>query len=292
MSPDIHQPIILLGTGRCGSTALHEILSLHPQVAWLSDLCNRLPSQPQYNHSLMSALDLPLIGRLLQGRFSPGENYLFWEQYARGFRKSFRDLTAADVTENVKQDVREVMARMLTPRRARLLLKITGWSRIGYLHEIFPDAKFIHIVRDGRAVANSMLNVDFWDGWLGPGGWRWGPLSAARQCAWEQTGCSFVALAGLEWVIMQEAVAAAKTALCADNFLEIRYEDFCADKTAVTRRLLEFAGLDWSPGFERRVRAFPVANQNYKWRKDLTAEQQAILTDIQREHLALLGYSL
>ena len=32
---DVTKPIFIVGTGRCGSTALHRLLGLHPQLMWL-----------------------------------------------------------------------------------------------------------------------------------------------------------------------------------------------------------------------------------------------------------------
>lgn len=284
------KPIILIGTGRCGSTALHKLLSLHPHVSWLSDLCNRYPNHPEFNRWLMQAFSLPRVGRLLNASFNPGENYLFWETYSHGFRRPFRDLTACDVTNREKSEVQQAMGSMLTRQRNRLLLKITGWPRIGYLKEIFPQAKFIHIVRDGRAVANSMLAVDFWDGWLGPDRWRWGPLTPEQNKLWEATGKSFVGLAALEWVIMQDAVIKAKSDLASADFLEIRYEDFCADKLDVTKKILQFAELEWTVQYVQSVRHFPVESRNYKWKTDLTTEQQSHLEIIQEHFLRIYGY--
>jgi hypothetical protein len=182
------------------------------------------------------------------------------------------------------------MAQTLARHSRRLLIKITGWPRIGYLKEIFADAKFVHIVRDGRAVANSMLAVDFWDGWLGPERWRWGPLTAEQNRIWEANDKSFVALAGLEWVMMQDAVAKAKQALAHGDFLEIRYEDFCADKLAVTKQISAFAELEWSSKFEWAVQNFPVHSQNAKWKADLTVEQQRSLESIECKYLQHFGY--
>ena len=290
MTIEIKKPIILLGTGRCGSTALHKLLSQHPNVAWLSRLSNRFPDRPKYDYWLMRSFDLPLIGHPLNRRFNPSEGYFFWQHYAPGFRQPFRDLMAQDVTNREKNAVCRAMAQILTSQRQRLLIKITGWPRIGYLKEIFADAKFIHIVRDGRAVANSMLAVNFWDGWHGPERWRWSPLTPDQNRIWEGTNKSFVALAGLEWVMMQEATIKAKSLLQSDDLLEIRYEDFCADKLAITKQIAQFAELDWSQKFEHAVQSFPVESQNFKWKTELTVEQQRILEDIEHEYLQHYGY--
>jgi hypothetical protein len=44
---------------------------------------------------------------------------------------------ASDVTARVKSQVRSAFKAVLTPSRDRMLIKITGWPRIGYLDEIF-----------------------------------------------------------------------------------------------------------------------------------------------------------
>ncbi len=287
---EVNQPIFIIGTGRNGSTALHKLLAAHPQVAWLSDFCNRYPDKPQVNRWLMQALDIPVLAPLLIPRLEPGENYLFWQHYARGFRQPCRDLTAQDVTPREKEALRRVMAEVLTRRRGRLLAKITDWPRLGYLAEIFPDAKFIHLVRDGRAVANSMLGVDFWNGWGGPSKWRWGPLTDTHQADWEASGRSFVALAGIEWVMMLDAFQTAQEFIDPANLLQVRYEDICTDKTGWLERLVDFAGLDWPSAFERMVGGYAFENMNTKWQSDLTPDQQALLEKVTRSHLDQYGY--
>jgi omega-hydroxy-beta-dihydromenaquinone-9 sulfotransferase len=287
---EINKPIILVGTGRSGSSALHRLISWHPDVAWLSGLCNRFPRKPGFNRRFMQALDLPIVGRLLKHRYRPSESYLFWQEYSRGFRRPFRDLVANDVTHREKKIIARAMAECITPSRSRLLLKITGWPRMGYLAEIFPDAKFVHLVRDGRAVANSMLAVSFWDGWLGPDRWRWDRLSDEQHALWEANGRSFVALAGFEWVMMQAAVETASRSLPASQFLQVRYEDFCADKLRTMREISEFAELEWTPGFARDVERYPARSTNFKWQSELTSEQQRILDEVERPYLTRYGY--
>src|SRR5690242_14156043 len=236
----VSRPIFIVGTGRCGSTAFQRVLSMHREVMWLSGVAYLFPRRPVWNRRAVTAMGNPLLHRILGGVIRPGEQYRFWEEHAHGFSEPCRDLVASDVTPRVKKQVRAAIAPMLTGKRSRLLAKITGWPRMGFLNEIFEDARFVHIIRDGRAVASSLLHVDFWDGWRGPGGWRVGPLSAEDQAAWEASSRSFVTLAGLEWRIQMRAMDAARRALSPDQFLEVKYEEFCEQPLETCRRVLDF----------------------------------------------------
>ena len=89
------------------------------------------------------------------------------------------------------------MDQLIRSPRDRLLIKVAGWPWVGFFHVIFSDAKLIHVVRDGRAVANSLLNEAWWWGWRGPQNWRWGEMSAADHVTWQEHGRSFVAFTGL-----------------------------------------------------------------------------------------------
>ena len=286
----ITKPIIIVGTGRCGSTVFHRLLATHPQLMWLSGFSLKYPTKPTWNKWAVEAMGNPLLRRLLGERIRPGECYRFWDTYAYGFSEPCRDLVRTDVTARVKKRVRGAIQPMLTPARNRFLAKITGWPRIGFLNEIFEDAKFIHIIRDGRAVANSLLHVWFWGGWYGPQGWRAGLLSAEDQATWESYDRSFVALAGLEWRIQMRAIDAAREKLDPKLFYEVKYEDFCRQPLETYRQVLEFAELPESAELERQVKAASIESTSNRWRDDLTPGQQAILDDLLREDLSRYGY--
>jgi omega-hydroxy-beta-dihydromenaquinone-9 sulfotransferase len=286
----IIKPVIIVGTGRCGSTVLHRLLAKHPNVMWLSGLCDRYPTRPAWNRRAVTAMHHPLLRRLLGSKIQPGECYRFWDHHAYGFSEPCRDLVRADVTSRVRKQVRAALEPMLTPACNRLLLKITGWPRIGFLNEIFEDARFIHIVRDGRAVASSLLHVDFWLGWRGPQGWRAGVLSPEDQAVWEGYDRSFTALAGLEWRIQMRALEAARQSLDPGCFTEVRYETFCRQPLETCRRLLEFAELPPSRELERQVERTAIKDMSNRWRDDLTPAQQALLDDLLREDLPRYGY--
>src|SRR5919107_63797 len=202
---ELKKPIIIVGTGRCGSTIFHHLFARHPHVMWLSGFSDKYPTKPSVNRSVVTALGNPLVYRFFGERVQPGECYRFWDRHAYGFSAPCRDLLKEDVTPRMKKQVRAALQAMLTPKRNRMLIKLAGWSRIGFLKEIFPDAKFVHIVRDGRAVASSVLHVDFWRGWRGPQGWNAGMLSPEDEAVWEATGRSFVALAGIQWQLRTRA---------------------------------------------------------------------------------------
>jgi len=290
--PKIIKPIIIVGTGRCGSTLFHRLLARHPELMWLSPICYKYPDKPAWNRMAVTAMDNPLLRRLFGEKIRPGENYRFWDKYAYGFSEPCRDLVRSDVSARVKKQVRAAFEPMLTGKRHRLLIKITGWPRIGYLREIFEDARFIHMLRDGRAVASSLLHVDFWRGWQGPHGWRAGLLSPEDQAAWEGSDRSFTVLAGLEWRIQMRALEAARQGLDASRFLEVKYEDFCKQPLETFHRVLEFSELPRSAEFDRDVRATPIRDMSNRWRDDLTPAQQDLLDDLLREDLPRYGYQV
>jgi hypothetical protein len=286
----ITKPIIIVGTGRCGSTVFHRLLATHPQLMWLSGFAQRFPTRPAWNRRAVSAMGNPLLRRVFGGKIRPGEAYPFWDEYAYGFSEPCRDLVRSDVTPRVKKRVHAAIEPMLTPSRNRFLVKITGWPRIGFLNEIFEDAKFIHILRDGRAVASSLLHVHFWRGWYGPQGWRAGLLTAEDQAVWESYDRSFTALAALEWRIQMRAMDAARRAVDPKRFFEFKYEAFCEQPLEIYRQVLEFAELSPSAELEREVKAASIKSTSSRWRDDLSPAQQTILDDLLRDDLLRYGY--
>jgi omega-hydroxy-beta-dihydromenaquinone-9 sulfotransferase len=286
------KPVFIIGVGRSGSTEFHSVMSDHPHVAWLSVFSDRYPTKLHLSRKLMEAIDHPLLGARARQRFRPAECYEFWEHYCRGFRRPCRDLRADDVTLKNKRDVPRALEQILTQRRQRLLIKITGWPRVGFLQEIFPDAKFVHVVRDGRAVANSLISVDFWWGFRGPSNWRYGDLTLEQQALWEKYNRSFVALAGIQWNILMDATAKARALVDPSQFCEIKYEDYCTEPGRVFREVCDFCELEWTGEFERAVAGHTMRNANHKWREELTPEQGRILTEVTAPWLEKLGYEL
>lgn len=286
----IHRPIFIVGAGRSGSTIFHRMFSEHPEVAWLSPLCSTFPRLPGLNKYLMTAIDYPVIRKYLTKIFNPDECYGFWEFHCKGFREPCRDLSPDDLTTRTRKNLRSAMCQTLTNRRCRLLLKITGWPRIGFLHAIFNDALFIHILRDGRALANSLINVPFWRGWRGPQNWRWGELTPSHKAEWEKYNRSFIVLASIQWKLLMDSMEKAKQYVASDNFIELKYEDFCSTPLQSFRKITDFCGLSYSGAFETSIKRYRITNTNVKWQEELTPLQQDTLTEVLHDYLVKYNY--
>ncbi len=145
-----------------------DLIAYHPAFAWPSQYTARGPRSDRAA-SLSRAVELPVVGdRLKFSRFTPkhAENYRQWNRCFAGFAEPFRDLVADDVTPGARRSFRDTVDGICRhQRKERFITKFTGWSRIEFIKAIFPDARFIHIVRDARPVAYSYTTMPWWDGW-------------------------------------------------------------------------------------------------------------------------------
>lgn len=287
-------PDFLIGTGRCGSTMAYEVLACHPQVGFVSRLDNRwarLPP-PLRRHSGAVYRRIPPVP-LFRGRsnLGPSEAYTALNREVSPLISDpYRDLTADDVTPWLARRLRAFFDGRAVPGR-RFVHKFTGWPRAAFLHEVFPEARFVHIVRDGRAVANSLVQMPWWRGHHGPPGWRFGRLPAEYAAEWEAGGQCMVHLAGLGWKTMMDSYEVARAAVPPDQWLEVRYEDLLADPRKHMDLILDFLRLPWTPAFEAGMRGRRFARGRAEaFRTDLTSRQLALLDRSLAAHLHRYGY--
>lgn len=272
----------VLGTGRCGSTLVHEIIARHPDVGFVSNLEDRMPFLPvpsRVNNDIYRRVPdrLTTKGRL---RYAPSEGYRILDREVSPVVSApVRDLLAEDVTPWLERRFRTFFeSRGAAQRRPVFLHKFTGWPRAGFVRRIFPEARFIHVIRDGRAVANSFLQMPWWQGYRGPDAWSWGPLPADYAREWEESGRSFAVLAGLEWKMLMDAFDAARELVPEPQWLEIHYEDFVAEPREHMRAMLDHLGLDWTPTFEAGFRRYRFdAGRREAYRRDLGIHDVAML---------------
>ena len=287
----------VIGTGRCGSSVIHEIISRHAEVGFITNIDNALPRlnlRGRWNNALFRT---PL-GRLTRNpsliKFAPSEAYALMSQRVSPiYANSSRDLRADDVTPWIeKRCIAFFEERYARQGRPLFLHKYTGWSRIGFFNRIFPEAKFVHIVRDGRAVANSWLQMPWWGGYRGPENWLWGELTEPYRSEWTASKRSYVRLAAIAWKLLMESYESAPQSLGAERYLELHYEDFLAAPRATMETLLAFLGLRWTADFEchfRRTRI--VTARSNAFERDLSPQQLAEVEASLGAKLADYGYA-
>lgn len=143
----------------------------------------------------------------------------------------------------------------------------------------FPEARFIHLVRDGRGVAASIMPLD------------WGPNT--------------IAAAGRYWVERIAHGLALETSCFADRTIRVRYEDLLAEPERELRRLCDFCDLEFTPQMLKGGRFDvpdvtqhqhalvgmpPVCTRANAWERELTPRQIEIFEAVAGEILDLLGY--
>jgi hypothetical protein len=255
------QPVhFVVGTGRCGSSLAHEMMCRHESVDFVSNLQDRfgLAKTQQLNNRIFRSLppSASMKGRL---RFAPSQAYEALERDIGPFIVDpYRDLVEADATGAVAARMQQFFAANGSDDRP-LIHKFTGWPRARFLQAIFSDAKFVHVVRDPRAVVSSWLRMSWWRGHLGPEGWHFGPLDESQTEIWKSSGESFAVLGALGWQIVIDAVSECRAAL-GDAWLDIRYEDLCAKPNETLTTAMEHLGLDATPDWLQQLTRYELTS--------------------------------
>jgi len=299
----LNKPVFVIGVPRSGTTIIYEALCRHELLGWLANYSEMLPAFPAMN----------LLRRILDNRFisvyghkkqhdtvvpgnrylpQPDEAYAFWNHYARtGFSKDYLGGMAAS-REEIERVRAAVLKTVRYQGRKRFSAKLTGPGRISYLSSIFPDAVFIHVIRDGRAVVNSLLRVAFWKqgGGLERPYWRNGFPDEFRG-EWENTGKQATVLAALQWRNIIEQSRKEAESLRENQYYEVRYEDWVNDPVVASAGLLDCCGLPASAGVERYIRSTQkVRNMNSRASKVTDAGEQAVAWQAMQPLLGELGY--
>jgi len=249
------RPLFIVGPHRSGTTLLYGMLASHEDVGCMVRFNQRFPAQPVLATALCS---------LLRGSTKPHEAQRFWDYLWPGPDDT---MTAADLTAGQKKFYCATVAQVLRLRgRTRFLAKYPRLSlRIGWLDALFPDALFLHMARDWRAVVNSTVQrkvkrVKRGGGWFGvriPG---WAAMAdLPHELA-----------AGRQFRIATLAIE--EQALRLDGRIHrVDYDRLCADPEAVMHEVAAFCGLPFSRSFRDSLPR-DLESRNDKWRKYLTGD--------------------
>src|SRR6059058_5427828 len=159
-------------------------------------------------------------------------------------------------------------------------------QQLPLLERIFPDALWVHLVRDGRDAALSFLELP--EGFSG------------KTWALPRTLAQFAA----RW--RTEILAARRLGRHAGNrYLELRYEDLVADPERELGRVCEHAALAWEPGMLDHTRVSDAANMPEHrnlaqpptpglrdWRSQMSRDDTLAFEQVAGDVLRSAGYEL
>ncbi len=205
----IERPVFLLGCARSGTSILGEAIAAHPRVAYVfeaSAIWNKLvPERP--DHRLTRDDATPEIAAAIH----------------KGLQEARQDLVGELFVEKNPKHV----------------------VRIPFLDAVFPDARFLHIIRDGRDTVASLMFRNRGDRWghVEIPGWR---SLLARYPEQNHVRCAH------QW---RDAVSIARQdarelGLAPDRYREVRYEELVKDPRGVINGALELLGLEAHPSVD------------------------------------------
>lgn len=204
------QPVVfIVGAPRSGTTFLQNLIGSHPRVASSQET------------DLFTKYVGPL--RTTWEQQLPSDRETWQRQRHKGLpavltEEEF-DLIVADVIDRVHGQTIE-----LKPGAEICLVKVPqDCTHAELILRYVPDARFIHMIRDGRDVVASQIRAA--QGW----GREWAPRNVSAAAA--------------RWRLDVEAGRSIRQ--LTDAYLEVRYEDLLsAEAPALLRQAFAFAGID------------------------------------------------
>lgn len=171
---EIDRPIYLMGLPRSGTTMLQDLICAHPELAYFTNSMHAYREAFCAVEDIRKRLNLDFAGeRFLKDGVeispgSPNEGLLFTAEWAGVdiFSLEYTEVNLADFSPEKLEEAREILRRVIwcfshedgKPRR--FFNKNPGMvTSFTTTHEMYPDAKFVHIIRDPRKCANSMLKL-------------------------------------------------------------------------------------------------------------------------------------
>jgi hypothetical protein len=253
-------PVLFVGgTGRSGTTVLGRLLGSHPDYA-------ELPSETKF---LTGAEGLcALVGGAVS--FEQFEAYVRGDGFQNEFGRGLHMIVGpealdaslprlrADLGSNPWAAAARFVHELLDP--VAIAAGATGWVDTTpsngvhgvALMRMFPNMRLVHMVRDGRDVAISVMKR------------RWGPDDMDDALDW--------------WARRLERTFAACERLPAPYLLTLQIEDlFVRDREASFERLLAHIGLDPDPAIRRYFDEETPAGRAHagRWRRDVPSKRVA-----------------
>ena len=297
----------MIGVPRSGTSILSEAFAMNEDLGWLPSYLNIFPRA--YWPCIFNRLtSIPRIGIHFRGkkyqnkkrdskikRYFPysAEVFPFWESLL-GNKFSWDYLISQKSSRKERKSLHAAVEKILKYQgKNRLFAKYTGPSKICFLNSIFPDACYVHVIRDPKAVVSSLMQVDFWrkKGGLFLPWWRNG-LTSDDLLEWENCNKSPIALAAIQWKRIIEVTHSEKSYLQSTQFYEAKYEDFVINPHKTLSMSFSFFGLNESDQAHQYISSIgKIHNSNYKYKLLLNSSDIKLIDRITAPIASRYGYT-
>jgi hypothetical protein len=240
--------LFVVGCPRSGTTLLRRMLDAHPELAitpethWVPEWFEKRPGvDPDGNVTRELVRSLLESARFKKLKVDGDE---VWELFEGGEPVSYAGLAAR-------------IYELFGSRRGKPLVgdKTPGYTKaIPTLNHLFPWARFVHLIRDGRDVALSATS------------WHQVGRLERKFPSWREEPIS---TAALWWELHVRLAREAARRLQPDMYHEIRYEELVADPSGRSKALCTFLSLEYREAMARfhegRTRNDPALGSNKRW---------------------------
>jgi len=268
-------PFFIVGVQRSGTTLLRLILNAHSEIAipeeatFLKPLLNKKRIRNQISGDKL---------RNLVEFLRSNEQFQLWN-----FN---REPLLKEISNKKSTTIKEIMEIMYSSYAANEGKSSWGdkslfFGAMELIYEMFPNARFIHIVRDGRDVFHS-----------------WRKMDPAK---------SHPSVMALDWKLKLHFIERSHKSIPASNMLLVRYEDLLTQPNESLQKICNFLSID----FEEDMLRFHQSSNKYigqhhsdlifkaiddsniiKWKKLLTQNEINMFQFVAGKSLKKYGYEI
>jgi len=272
----ISTPFFIIGSDRSGTTMLRLMLNEHPEL--------HIPRETWFIIDLMDALpiNIPLNNNQKKIAFKIITQHERWP-----------DLEIPNQQlKNIIDELEEPRLRTILEKIYQILAEREGKKRwgdktpeyikeINRLHILFPDAKFVHVIRDGRDVCISLLSKR-WRGTMVP--------NIARY-----------------WSEYVGSGVKAGRSLPKDKYLEVTYESIVMNTEEMLKKICKFLEIEfrsvmlnfyknaekniaaWEKEHHQKTMRAPKRDDLFRWQKEASSLQIIAFEAIAGKTMDLVG---
>jgi LPS sulfotransferase NodH len=257
-APMLHDPVFFIGSGRSGTNLLASLLRSHPDISVFPDEANDLWHPALYPWAT-TKLDVAPI----------------WADGHAFARASLLSRTPAD-DERLRAAFGAYQRLTGGPCFVNKSILIT--FIVDHILKVFGDARFIHLLRDGRSVALSFAQKES------------SKIAKDRE-RYARYGLTLpledlVVRFAQNWQDQMREIDRHRERL-SGRLYEIRYEDLCADPKQELSSLANFLAVD---PYHFTVSGVATSSQDFKFARDLPASVQERVTALLSPTLREKGY--